>query len=86
MSVFKIQESTGANILLKQLGNVINNISQQFQIDINYIKGTDGVETNDRANTNVNITLSPRITLKQVLEFLFLNLQIVIIILQVKEL
>ena len=56
--------STGANILLKQLGNVINNISQQFQIDINYIKGTDGTETNDRANTNVNITLSPRFTLK----------------------
>jgi hypothetical protein len=56
--------TTGYNLLLKQLGNVINNISQQFQIDINYIKGTDGVETNDRANTNVNITLSPRITLK----------------------
>jgi hypothetical protein len=61
MSVFKIQESLLGRIFLKQLGNVINNISQQFQIDINYIKGTDGVETNDRANTNVNITLSPEL-------------------------
>ncbi|GGP04329.1 DUF490 domain-containing protein [Cloacibacterium rupense] len=56
--------STGANILLKQLGNIVNNISQQFQVDISYIKGTDGTESSDRANTNVNITVSPRITLK----------------------
>lgn len=55
--------STSYNLLLKQLGNVINNISQQFQVDFNYVGG-DGINTDERANTNLNLTLSPRFTLK----------------------
>lgn len=55
--------STSYNLLLKQLGNVINNISQQFQVDFNYVGG-DGINSDERANTNVNLALSPRVTLK----------------------
>lgn len=52
--------STGANILLKQLGNVINTISDQFQIDLDYIKGSEISNTSDRANAGVTFNASPR--------------------------
>lgn len=49
-----------SNLLLKQLGNVINTISEQFQIDLNYIKGDRASNTSDVANTSLNVSLSPR--------------------------
>jgi hypothetical protein len=55
--------STGYNLLLKQLGNVINNISQQFQVDFSYAGG-DGINSNEIANTNLRIYASPRLKLK----------------------
>ncbi len=54
----------GYNLVLKQLGNVINTISEQFQIDLNYIKGDQASNTADRANIGGNFILSPRVTLK----------------------
>ena len=52
--------STGANLVLKQLGNVINTISDQFQIDLDYIRGSEVSNTADRANAGVTINASPR--------------------------
>jgi len=52
--------STGANLLLKQLGNVINTISDEFQVDLDYIKGSQISNTSDRANAGVTFNASPR--------------------------
>ncbi len=52
--------STGANLVLKQLGNVINTISDQFQIDLDYIRGSEVSNTSDRANAGVTYNASPR--------------------------
>src|SRR5690606_31237455 len=38
-NVANIAEDTGYNILFKQLGSVLNTISSEFEIDLNYIKG-----------------------------------------------
>ncbi|WP_083917676.1 translocation/assembly module TamB domain-containing protein [Riemerella columbina] len=56
--------SQGYNILFKQLGSVLNTISNQFQVDLNYIKGDNASNTGDRANAGVSIALSPRISIK----------------------
>ena len=57
-------ESSGYNMLLKQLGSVLNTISNQVQIDLNYIKGDQASQMGDRASAGVNFNLSPRLTLK----------------------
>lgn len=56
--------SQGYNLLFKQLGSVLNTISNQFQVDLNYIKGDQASNTGDRANAGVNIALSPRVNIK----------------------
>ncbi|MDL1913090.1 MAG: translocation/assembly module TamB [Bergeyella sp.] len=57
-------ESSGYNMLFKQLGSVLNNISNQFQVDLNYLKGDNSENINDRANASVNIAVSPRVKIK----------------------
>lgn len=52
--------STGANLVLKQLGNVINTISDEFQVDLDYIRGSEVSNTADRANAGVTYNASPR--------------------------
>ncbi|MBW3523098.1 translocation/assembly module TamB domain-containing protein [Chryseobacterium sp. NKUCC03_KSP] len=59
-----VAESTGYNMFLKQLGSVFNNLSSQFQVDLNYVKSDPGSNNADRANAGVSIDLSPRITVK----------------------
>ncbi len=54
----------GVNMAFKQLGSVLNNISQVFQVDLDYITANPGSNSSDRANTNVSLALSPRFTLK----------------------
>ncbi len=57
-------ESSGYNMLFKQLGSVLNTISKEFQVDLNYLKGDQGSNTGDRANASVSIAVSPRVTIK----------------------
>lgn len=57
-------ESQGYNMLFKQLGSVLNNISNEFQIDLNYLSGDAASNTGDRANASVSFALSPRVTVK----------------------
>lgn len=57
-------ESSGYNLLFKQLGSVLNTISNQVQIDLNYVKGDQASQMGDRANAGVNFSVSPRITIK----------------------
>ena len=52
--------NTGYNLLLKQLSNVINTISDQFQIDPNIIRGDPASNVADRINTNLTFKASPR--------------------------
>jgi len=56
--------STGYNLIFKNLSSVLNAISSDFQIDMNYIKGNQINNTVDRANANVNVNISPRIKLR----------------------
>jgi hypothetical protein len=64
VDIGKTATNTGVNILLKQLGNVINTISDQFQIDPNLIKGDPNSNTGDRINTDVTLIASPRWKIK----------------------
>ncbi|MBS1550419.1 MAG: translocation/assembly module TamB [Bacteroidetes bacterium] len=57
-------ESSGYNLLFKQLGSVLNTISNQVQFDLNYVKGDQASQIGDRANAGLNFNFSPRITLK----------------------
>lgn len=59
-----VAESSGYNMLLKQLGSVLNTMSSEFQIDLNYVKGDQYSNTSDRANAGVSFDLSPRVTVK----------------------
>ncbi len=59
-----LAESSGYNMLLKQVGSVLNSISNEFQIDLNYIKGDQNSNIGDRANAGVNVAVSPRVNLK----------------------
>lgn len=52
--------STGANLLLKQLGNVINTISDQFQINPNLISSDPNSNTGSRINTDITYNASSR--------------------------
>lgn len=64
INVLNQAENTGYNILFKQLGSVINSISNQFQVDLNYIQGDQASNSGDRANAGLSFILSPRVTLK----------------------
>ena len=64
VDIGKTATNTGVNILLKQLGNVINTISDQFQIDPNLIKGDPNSNTGDRINTDFTLIASPRWKIK----------------------
>jgi len=57
-------ENSGYNMLFKQLGSVFNTISNEVQVDLNYLKGDNGSNTGDRANASVSFALSPRVTVK----------------------
>ncbi|MHA6696167.1 translocation/assembly module TamB domain-containing protein [Chryseobacterium sp. A301] len=57
-------ENSGYNMLFKQLGSVFNTISNEVQVDLNYLKGDTGSNTGDRANASVSFALSPRVTVK----------------------
>ncbi|ATL75961.1 hypothetical protein IQ37_04100 [Chryseobacterium piperi] len=59
-----VAESSGYNMLLKQLGSVLNTMSNEFQIDLNYVKGDQSSNVGDRANAGVSFALSPRIKVK----------------------
>lgn len=59
-----VAESSGYNLLLKQLGSVFNTMSSEFQIDLNYVRGDQFSNTGDRANAGVSIEVSPKITVK----------------------
>lgn len=59
-----VAESSGYNMLLKQLGSVLNTMSNEFQIDLNYVKGDQYSNTGDRANAGLSFALSPRIKVK----------------------
>ncbi|HOB24958.1 MAG TPA: translocation/assembly module TamB, partial [Kaistella sp.] len=57
-------ETSGYNMLFKQLGSVLNTISNEFQVDLNYLKGDTGSNSGDRANASVSFALSPRVKVK----------------------
>ncbi|KMQ62874.1 hypothetical protein ACM39_17290 [Chryseobacterium sp. FH2] len=64
VDVAGVAESSGYNLLLKQLGSVLNTMSNEFQIDLNYVKGDQYSNTGDRANAGVSFAVSPRIKVK----------------------
>jgi hypothetical protein len=64
IDVAGVAESSGYNILLKQLGSVLNTMSNEFQIDLNYVKGDQYSNIGDRANAGVSFAVSPRIKVK----------------------
>ncbi len=57
-------ETSGYNMLFKQLGSVLNTISNEFQVDLNYLQGDASSNSGDRANASVSFALSPRVTVK----------------------
>ena len=57
-------QSTGYNMIFKQLGSVLNTISSAFQVNLDYISGDPNSNTSDRANTSVSFALSPRVKIK----------------------
>ena len=64
LDVGNIAEDTGYNLLFRQLGSVLNTISNEFQIDLNYVRGDEASNTGDRANAGVSFDLSPRVKVK----------------------
>lgn len=56
--------SSGVNVFFKQLSSAFNSISNDFQIDLDYIKGSESSNTGDRANTSMRINVSPRWKIK----------------------
>jgi len=64
VNVGDVAQNQGYNILLKQLGSVLNAMSNEFQIDLNYVKGDQFSNVGDRANAGVSFALSPRIKVK----------------------
>lgn len=64
INIGNFAESSGYNMLFKQLGSVLNTISNEFQVDLNYLQGDAGSNTGDRANASVSFALSPRVTVK----------------------
>lgn len=63
-TIENVAADSGYNLLFKQLGSVLNNISNEFQIDLNYVKGDNASNTGDRANAGVSFAVSPRVSIK----------------------
>ena len=59
-----LAQNSGINFAFKQLGSVLNTISNEFQIDLNYVSGDANSNTGNRANAGVSFALSPRVTVK----------------------
>lgn len=64
LNVGNTLETSGYNMLFKQLGSVLNNISNEFQVDLNYLRGDQGSNSGDRANASVTFAISPRVKVK----------------------
>lgn len=64
LNTSNLLQSSGYNLLFKQLSSVFNTISSQFNIDFNYLKSDPTSNASDIASTNVNFSLSPRVTIK----------------------
>ncbi len=64
INIGRMGENAGYNMLFKQLGSVLNTISNVYQIDLGYIQGDAGSNTGDRVNTSVSFALSPRVKIK----------------------
>lgn len=64
LNVGSLGANMGYGMLFKQLGAVFNSLSNEFQLDLDYISGDPGSNTGDRANANVSFMLSPRVKLK----------------------
>ncbi|MGX9984963.1 translocation/assembly module TamB [Soonwooa purpurea] len=64
INIGRTAETAGYNMLFKQLGSVLNTISNVYQIDLGYIQGDAGSNTGDRVNTSVSFALSPRVKIK----------------------
>ena len=64
INVGGLAQDSGINLVFKQLGSVLNSISNEFQIDLNYVSGDSNSNTGDRANAGLNFALSPRINVK----------------------
>lgn len=58
---------SGVNVFFKQLTSAFNSISDDFQIDLDYIKGSEHTNIGDRAATSLNYKVSPRLKIKTVL-------------------
>ncbi|MGA9213684.1 translocation/assembly module TamB domain-containing protein [Kaistella sp.] len=64
VNIGNFAESSGYNMLFKQLGSVLNTISNEFQVDLDYLKGDAGSNVGDRANASAKFSLSPRVSIK----------------------
>ncbi|WP_378104593.1 translocation/assembly module TamB domain-containing protein [Chryseobacterium sp. sg2396] len=64
LNVADVAQNQGYNILLKQLGSVLNAMSNEFQIDLNYVKGDQYSNVGDRATAGVSFAFSPRVKVK----------------------
>ncbi len=64
LNVGNTLESSGYNILFKQLGSVLNTISNEVQVDMNFLKGDQASNTGDRANASLTFAISPRVKVK----------------------
>jgi len=64
LDIGKTSENLGYNMLFKQLGSVLNTISNEFQVDLNYLAANESANTGGRANASVSFALSPRVTVK----------------------
>lgn len=59
-----IAQNSVNNLLFRQLGAVLNNISNEVQIDLNYVQGDEASNTGSRANAGLGFALSPRVKVK----------------------
>ena len=56
--------ASGVNVFFQQLSSAFNSISSDLQVDLDYIKGSESLNTSDRASAKVSYTVSPRLTIK----------------------
>lgn len=54
-------QSSGYGILLKQLSSILNTISKNVKIDLDYLAGDQTSNTSDRASSRMNVNISPRL-------------------------
>ena len=56
--------ASGVNVFFQQLSSAFNSISNDLKVDLDYIKGSESLNTSDRASAKVSYTISPRLTIK----------------------